>query len=155
MSVVLDLPTELEGELAVEAVRLGLPLAEYIMRLLVSTPPPHRTPRNGADLVAYWRSEGLTGTRLERAKRYHDAIHRVLLQEWDPIGVADVPQAQDEYSYVGQVYAMLIRQQPLSKLFDYLWWVEMEYMGLRGNRQHTEQVAERLVLVRQEIEDRD
>ena len=30
------------------------------------------------------------------ARRYHDGIHRILLHEWDPIGVADAPVAQDE-----------------------------------------------------------
>ena len=34
MNLVLELPPELEGELAAEAARLGLPLAEYILRLL-------------------------------------------------------------------------------------------------------------------------
>jgi hypothetical protein len=30
-----------------------------------------------------------------RAKRYNDAICRILLREWDPIGVADIPEAHD------------------------------------------------------------
>jgi hypothetical protein len=153
MSVVLNLPAELERELAAEAARMGLPIAEYITRLLALNLPAHRAPRDGAELVAYWRSEGLIGTGLERAKRYHDAIHLILLQEWDPIGVAGVPEAQDEYdSYVGQIYTMLIRQEPRRKLFDYLWWVETEHMGLQGNRRHTEQVSERLMQLRQEME---
>jgi len=33
----------------------------------------------------------------DRARRYHEVIHRILMQTWDPIGVADVPEAQDEY----------------------------------------------------------
>ena len=47
----------------------------------------------------------------ERAKSLQDAIRQVLLHDWDPIGVADVPEAQDEYdSYISQIYGMLIRQ---------------------------------------------
>jgi hypothetical protein len=35
MGLVLDLPAELETELAADAARLGLPLAEYVRRLLI------------------------------------------------------------------------------------------------------------------------
>jgi hypothetical protein len=90
--------------------------------------------------------------RLEQARSYHAAIREVLLREWDPIGVADFPQAADEYdSYIGQVYGLLICREPLSKLVDFLWWAEREHMGLAGNRRRTEQVAERLLRLPGEI----
>jgi hypothetical protein len=63
MTLVLDLPPELETELAAEAARLGLPLSEYAVRLLAGGRGPSSGPRSGADLLAYWRSEGLVGTR--------------------------------------------------------------------------------------------
>ena len=45
---------------------------------------------------------------VDRARRYHDGIRRILLNDWDPIGVADIAEAQDEYdSYVGKIYGML------------------------------------------------
>jgi len=63
----LNLPTELESELASEAARLGLPLMEYVLRLLaggrVLSPPLH----TGAELLAYWQGEGVVGTRPEIA----------------------------------------------------------------------------------------
>jgi hypothetical protein len=94
--------------------------------------------------------------RLDQARSYHAAIREVLLREWDPIGVADIPEAADEYdSYVGQVYALLIRQEPLYKLVDFLWWAETEHMGLCGNRRRTEQIAERLLRLREEIGSRE
>ncbi len=78
-------------------------------------------------------------------KALHQEINRVLQKEWDPIGVADVPEAQDEYeSYVPQIYAMLIRRQPISEIFDYLWWIETEHMELRGDRAHTLRIAAKL-----------
>jgi hypothetical protein len=64
MSLVLDLPPELEAELAAEAARVGLPLADYAIRLLAGGFGPN-PPRNGAELVAYWQAEGLVGTRPE------------------------------------------------------------------------------------------
>jgi hypothetical protein len=91
--------------------------------------------------------------RLDRARSYHEAIREVLLREWDPIGVNDIPEAQDEYdSYVGQVYALLIRRTPASKILDLLWGIETEHMGLSGNRQHTAQIAERLAALPSELE---
>ena len=89
---------------------------------------------------------------LHRARRYHEAIHRVLLHEWDPIGVGDVPGAEDEYdSYISEVYGLLVRREPRHKLVDFLWWVETDHMGLRGNRQRTERVADRLLRLTEEI----
>lgn len=90
---------------------------------------------------------------LNRAKRYHDVIREVLLREWDPIGVADIPQAQDEYDgYVGEIYSMLIRHIPRSQLVDHLWWIETEHMALHGNRQKTEEIADRMLAIRDQLE---
>jgi len=90
----------------------------------------------------------------DRARRYHDAIRRVLLNEWDPIGVSEIMEAQDEYdSYVGAVYRMLITRKSKTDIFDYLWWLETEHMGLTGNRRSTEYIAERLAKLPDEIGD--
>ena len=63
MSLVLDLPTELEAELTAEAARFGLPLSEYALRLLAGARGPIPVLRNGAELVAYWQAEGIVGSR--------------------------------------------------------------------------------------------
>jgi hypothetical protein len=63
MSLVLDLPPELETELAAEAAQLGLPLPEYVLRVLAVGRSPSAAPRTGAELLAYWQGEGLVGTR--------------------------------------------------------------------------------------------
>ena len=76
MSLVLDLPAELESELADEAARNGLPLAEYALRLLAGSTRPSL--RNGAELLAYWQNEGLVGTRSEIAD---SAAHARSLRE--------------------------------------------------------------------------
>ncbi len=87
----------------------------------------------------------MTKNPQERARIYHDAIRRILLKEWDPIGVNEIEEAQDEYnSYVGAIYKLLIDRKAKHEIFDYLWWVETEHMGLTGNRQMTEHIAARL-----------
>jgi hypothetical protein len=86
--------------------------------------------------------------RLQQANSYQDAIRHALLSEWDPIGVADVPQAQDEYDgYISQVYGMLIRREPKYKLADFLWWAETENRRLYGNRRRIDRVAELLLRI--------
>ncbi len=67
MSLVLDLPPDLELALAAEAARLRLPLSEYALRLLAAGPLPDPKPRSGPELVSYWQQEGLVGTRPEIA----------------------------------------------------------------------------------------
>jgi hypothetical protein len=63
MPLTLDLPPELESELNSEAADLHLPLSEYAIRLLATGYRPDPLPRNGAELVAYWQSEGVIGSR--------------------------------------------------------------------------------------------
>jgi hypothetical protein len=67
MSLVLDLPSDLESELSAEAEKLNLSLPEYILRLLASGRAASSAPRTGAELLAYWQREGLIGTRRDIA----------------------------------------------------------------------------------------
>ncbi|MCA9995504.1 MAG: hypothetical protein KDE56_07150 [Anaerolineales bacterium] len=63
MILTLELPKELESELADEANQLGLSLSEYTLRVLFSRPMVQAPPKTGGDLVAYWQDAGLIGTR--------------------------------------------------------------------------------------------
>ena len=67
MMVSLNLPTDLETELSAEASNLKLPLAEYILRILSLRPFLPNPPKTGAELVAYWESIGVIGSRPEIA----------------------------------------------------------------------------------------
>ena len=65
MMVSLNLPKDLETELSAEASNLKLPLAEYILRILSLRPFLPNPPKTGAELVAYWESIGVIGSRPE------------------------------------------------------------------------------------------
>ncbi|HWE95314.1 MAG TPA: hypothetical protein VG269_15210 [Tepidisphaeraceae bacterium] len=67
MTLVLELPPELERELTSQAEALRLPLEEYAVRVLAGARVPAPNLASGADLVAYWRAEGLVGIRSEIA----------------------------------------------------------------------------------------
>lgn len=71
------------------------------------------------------------------------AIRSILLQEWDPIGISALPEAHDEYDkYLPEMCRLISKRAAAHELFEYLWRLETEHMGLRGNREKTERSAE-------------
>lgn len=71
---------------------------------------------------------------MDRRADFHarfPAIRRVLLEEWDPIGVHDEPEAQDEYDrYALALYGLLARGATDEHLAEYLsdmatYWMEV------------------------------
>lgn len=65
MVLTLNIPDELERELAAAAEQLGLSLPEYALHVLSSGLPMPPMPKTGAELVAYWQREGIVGSRSE------------------------------------------------------------------------------------------
>jgi len=63
MTLTLDLPKDLEHRLNAEAMRLGVPIEKYALRLLGDVQEPDQQPANGAELVAFWHREGVIGSR--------------------------------------------------------------------------------------------
>lgn len=60
------------------------------------------------------------------SRRIRVAIRHALLENWDPIGVRDEPQAQDEHDmYIGDIYELLLRKAPEDEIL----WVATERMG--------------------------
>jgi hypothetical protein len=69
--------------------------------------------------------------RVRRARQIQRAIAEVLLRDWDPIGINDVPEAADEYdSYVGQIYRMLASGASADSIAQHLVSIEVSRMGL-------------------------
>jgi hypothetical protein len=83
----------------------------------------------------------------KRGRAVHESIRQVLLRDWDPIGVNDVPEAQDEYdSYVGGVYRMLASACSEDEIIDHLWRIESHNMGLlTADRESLRPVATKLM----------
>ena len=64
-------------------------------------------------------------------RRITSDIRRVLLNVWDPIGVKDEPNAQDEYDCcIGGVFQLLRNGSNEDQLADYLLERANEHMGL-------------------------
>jgi len=58
---------------------------------------------------------------LDKSKALVPIVHRILLERWDPIGVNDFPEAQNEYdSYVPGVIALLINGSSAAEIAAHL-----------------------------------
>ena len=73
MSIILNLPSDLESKLAAQAARHGVSISEYLLKILSHGENSATTVQNGKDLVAYWRSCGIIGTRQEISDSQHHA----------------------------------------------------------------------------------
>jgi len=81
-----------------------------------------------------------------------DMIRSALLQEWDPIGVKTIPEASDEYdSYAGTICQILMERCSEEEIFHYLWKLETEHMGLRGDEEATKSFVNTLIQIRDNI----
>ena len=80
-----------------------------------------------------------------RAREIQDSIREVLIRDWDPIGVQDVPEAQDEYDgYIGGVYRLLASSASEDAIAMHLASVERDAMGLFTTAEALLPVARRL-----------
>ena len=68
---------------------------------------------------------------IDKIAEIHRQIDSVLLRDWDPIGVNDIPEAADEYrSYVRGAYDVAVSTRSASALAKHLLHIEHERMGL-------------------------
>lgn len=76
------------------------------------------------------------------------SIREILLQDWDPIGVQGVLEAEDEYdSYVMQLYGILRHHPSETAVIDYLYRIETDFMGLFASREALHLVAAKLLQI--------
>jgi hypothetical protein len=81
-----------------------------------------------------WQDDGVLDK--ERSREVRRNIRRILMAEWDPIGVCDIPDAALEYDgYIGGVYELLERGASAahiwptcvtSKLIEWNWLTRTE-----------------------------
>jgi len=65
------------------------------------------------------------------SRRIRVEIRHVLMNVWDPIGVKDEPNAQDEYDCsLGSLFTLLTTNATDDQIAEYLWRQGTEHMGL-------------------------
>jgi hypothetical protein len=90
-------------------------------------------------------------SRDREASEIQRRIGDLLLRHWDPIGIKDEPQAQNEYdSYVGGVYRLLVSGASAEEIAKHLADTETKQLGFedtelgRCSGQASERVLEEL-----------
>ena len=82
---------------------------------------------------------------LRKVQQRQSSIRDMLMNEWDPIGVAQFAEAQNEYDgYVAEVDVLVAGKASQADIFAHLWKMETDIMGLTGDRQKTESIAKQL-----------
>lgn len=81
-------------------------------------------------------------------KQVDEALHYL----WDPIGVAGIPQARDEYhGYLPQVFKLVLEEHKVIDIAEYLIKIERESMGMTPDTKKAKEVAEKLLNIREAI----
>jgi hypothetical protein len=74
-------------------------------------------------------------SRVRKARELQRAVGDLLLRHWDPIGVADEPEARGEYdAYVGPVCQLLARGASDREIAEHLVRVESEALGFTDSQ---------------------
>lgn len=72
-------------------------------------------------------------------------LRNLVMSEWDPIGVKGIPEAADEYdAYLSEMRQLVMSGASAQMLFEYLWKIETQRMGLTGDRENTLKFSGRL-----------
>jgi hypothetical protein len=87
-----------------------------------------------ADYHQWWKHQG------------GQELRRLLMEQWDPIGVKDAPEAADEYDgYRGAVVRLLREGAPAQRVAEYLAQVEQTRMDFKTTPEQLLPIAEQLV----------
>lgn len=103
--------------------------------------------------VALSRSRSLDGVELRpprsRVTVMQDAIRKVLIDDWDPIGVRGVAALVDEYdSYIGRVYQILCGSRSADDLVNCLARIEQAEIEVSTTEASRRDVAMKLLDLR-------
>lgn len=82
----------------------------------------------------------------EEHKKIYKAIDEILWNDWDPIGVNDIEEVRDEYqSYIPHIFSLTIQGADKIKLSKHLFEIETKNMGMIGNLNHCQAIAEKII----------
>lgn len=79
-------------------------------------------------------------------KQLYKRIDEILWSDWDPIGVNDIDSVRDEYqSYTPHIFSLTIQGADKTEIAEHLHKLETINMGLSGNIQHCEKIAQKIL----------
>ncbi len=84
-----------------------------------------------------------------RQKYIFKTIDEILWNDWDPIGVNDSGVGRDEYqNYVSGIFKLVMEGADKVKIANRLFQLETVSIGLPGNKENCERVAQKLIDLR-------
>ena len=79
-------------------------------------------------------------------------IDEILINEWDPIGVSDIPEARDEYyAFIPQVFEKVINGESVQSIAKLLRNLETEELALLGANTDCKKIAEKIIEEKQRL----
>ena len=90
--------------------------------------------------------------RSNEERTLYKRVDEVLYYLWDPIGVAEVVEARDEYdSYVPQVFTLLRQEADASQIAQFLSAIVRDRMGMTPDESRAQRIATILLEYRDRI----
>ena len=79
--------------------------------------------------------------------KLYNAVDQIIWKDWDPIGIYDAKDTtRDEYyNYLPKIFEMIKSAKSKEKISDYLFSVETKSMGLPGNKEKCNIIAQKLL----------
>ena len=85
----------------------------------------------------------------------YNRIDEILWEDWDPIGVNDVPEARDEYSsYLPHIFRLALEGADRERIANSLVATIETNIGLTANKEHNLKVAEKIVRAKRKFIDK-
>lgn len=81
-----------------------------------------------------------------------DCVRKVLIDDWDPLGVQGIPEATDEYDdYIAGIHQILLGSRSSTEIVDNLRRVEIELIEVCTSDLVRQGVAEKLLAIDIEV----
>jgi hypothetical protein len=82
-------------------------------------------------------------------KDIYKSIDDILWRDWDPLGVNDVEEVNDEYKgYTPQIFSLKIQGADREIIANKLFEIATDKIGVVGNIDHCRQVADKIINVK-------
>lgn len=77
---------------------------------------------------------------------YYDILREAIHKKWDPVGIYFYSQEMGEYDgYLPNLYELLKNGGTEEDVFNFLWIIETESLGLEGDENATRQFSKLLI----------
>jgi len=106
--------------------------------------------------LALMGSQTLDGSDLRRPNRHasiiQESIRKILVEEWDPIGIEGIREAIDEYdAYIGPLYRMLVDGGTVDEIKNFLADIERSKINIVTSDETRRHVADDLLRLQAEL----